>query len=78
MNIFATNLRRIRTERRISQQELADMTGTTKQYISNVENGKTMSLKMIDKIIKALGVEAAELFETDKYKGKILKKYFGE
>ena len=78
MDLLASNLKKIRIEKGLSQEDLAEKIGSTRQYISNVENGKTLSLKMIDKIVEALGIEAAELFETDKYKGKMLKKYFGE
>ena len=55
-------IRKIRKERRITQRELADMLGTTYQYVSAVErderNPKTDTIK---KFANALGVSLDRL-----------------
>ena len=73
MNILGKNLKKLREERGLSQSELAKKTGTSRQYISNLENGKVMSLNMLGRIVDALDVEPAILFMTPKARKQILK-----
>lgn len=40
MSVFGDNLKRIRMERGLTQDDLADMVGTSKQVISRYENGQ--------------------------------------
>lgn len=58
------NIHRLRKERRLSQQELAIRAQVHRNYICHVERGKrNVSIVIIDKIAKALGVEIYKLFE---------------
>lgn len=58
------NLKRIRTEKGISQGSIARMLKIDKAFISNIENGKTNpTLATIEKIAKALGIPVNKLIE---------------
>lgn len=62
--IFGQNVRRIRTEAGLSQEELADRAELHRTYISSLERGqRNVSLENIFAIAKALGVPPAELVE---------------
>lgn len=62
---FARNLRRIRTERGLSQESLAARLGVTREQISHLERGKTRSpgADTIKRVADALGVAVADLLE---------------
>ena len=66
---YGTAVRTIRQDKKISQEELADLCGLHKTYISDVELGKrNVSLENIDKIAHALQVKKSELFvEVEQY-----------
>lgn len=56
------NLKRIRTEKGISQNKIARTLDIDRAFISNIENGKTNpTLATIAKIAKAIGVSIGEL-----------------
>lgn len=58
------NLKRIRTEKGISQGEIARILETDKGFVSNIENGKTNpTLATITRIAKAVGVSTDELLK---------------
>jgi transcriptional regulator with XRE-family HTH domain len=58
------NLKRIRTEKNISQSDIASSLGASRGFVSNIENGKTNpTLTTITKIAKAVGVSADELLK---------------
>lgn len=58
------NLKRIRTEKGISQGDIARSFGLDKAFISNIENGKTNpTLATITKLAKAVGVSVEELLK---------------
>ena len=58
------NLKRIRTEKGISQNKIARTLGIDRAFISNIENGKTNpTLATIAKIAKAIGVSVGELMK---------------
>lgn len=59
---FATNLRRRRAFMRISQEELAELSGVSAGYIANLETGRSFpSTKVWLKISKALNVDYVKL-----------------
>ena len=61
---LAENLKRIRTEKGISQGDIVKSTGIDKAMISNIENGKTNpTLATIAKLAGALGVSVGELMK---------------
>lgn len=66
------NLKKYRTERRMSQQKLADSALCDRSYISEVENGKQkLTLKMATKFGEVLNVQPFDLLGADaiKYRG---------
>ena len=65
--VFATNLRRIRNERCISQDDLAYEAGVSRSYLSQLEKGVFYaSLKIIGKLASALNVAPAEFLKLPK------------
>ena len=58
------NIRRIREERDLSQEELADLAGLHRAYIGQIERGeKNIGLKNLEKIAKALDVSMKVLLD---------------
>lgn len=66
---YGKAVRTIRQNKKISQEELADLCGLHRTYISDIELGKrNVSLENIDKIANALQVKKSELFvEVEHY-----------
>jgi transcriptional regulator with XRE-family HTH domain len=61
---FATNLRRLRNAKGISQDDLAYDAGISRGYLSQVEKGEFyVSIKVIGKLADALQVEPAEFLK---------------
>ncbi|OGY85278.1 MAG: DNA-binding protein [Candidatus Kerfeldbacteria bacterium RIFOXYA2_FULL_38_24] len=61
---LAINIKRIRTEKNMTQGDLCRATGLDRAYISNIESAKkNPTLKTIEKIAKALGVSVDELMK---------------
>jgi transcriptional regulator with XRE-family HTH domain len=59
--VFANNLRRLRHERRLSQDDLAYDAQVSRSYLSQLEKGVFhVSLKIIGRLAAALDVEPAE------------------
>ena len=59
-----TRIRELRKERRLSQEELADAVGTTRQTITSIEVGKyTASLPLAYKISRFFGLTIEEVFD---------------
>jgi transcriptional regulator with XRE-family HTH domain len=58
-----SNIQRLRREKKLSQEELADRAGIHQTYLSGVEGGKrNPSVLVLNRISKALGVDAMDLF----------------
>lgn len=58
------NIRKIREERDLSQEELADMAGLHRAYVGQIERGeKNIGLKNLEKIAKALNVKIKVLLD---------------
>ena len=58
------NLKRIRTEKGISQGDIVRTLGVSRSFISNIENGKTNpTLATIAKLAKALDVPIEDLIK---------------
>lgn len=63
------NLRRLRKERGITQEDFATDSGFDRGYISGVERGvRNPSVQVLERISEALGVDVAELFDLGKAK----------
>jgi transcriptional regulator with XRE-family HTH domain len=63
-DVFATNLRRLRHEKGLSQDDLAYEAEVSRSYLSQLEKGAFYaSLKIIGRLAEALDVEPAELLK---------------
>lgn len=73
--IFATNLRRIRHLRDVSQEDLAYQAGINRSYMSKLEKGSTYAgLEIVGKLADALEVDPIEFFKKPDRKAKTPKK----
>ncbi len=60
------NIRRIREERGLSQEELAALAGLHRAYVGQIERGeKNIGLKNLEKIAKTLDVDISVLVDID-------------
>lgn len=63
---FGQNVRRIRSLKQVSQEELAFSCGLHRTYISDIERGvRNISIDNIEKIALALGVKPMYLLDFD-------------
>jgi transcriptional regulator with XRE-family HTH domain len=64
--ILADNLRRLRNEREITQEELAEKADVSSTSIQGYETGRTWpSVEVIENMAKALRIEDYKLFEKE-------------
>lgn len=69
--IFATNLRRLRNARGMSQDELAYEAEISRSYLSQIEKGSFyVSLKVIGKLAETLQVEPEEFLKRGVKRGR--------
>jgi transcriptional regulator with XRE-family HTH domain len=62
------NIRRIREEGGLSQEELGAVAGLHRAYIGQIERGeKNVGLKNLERIASALNVNIRVLVDIDKY-----------
>ncbi|MGF6543710.1 helix-turn-helix domain-containing protein [Paraburkholderia youngii] len=62
VNEFGLAVRDLRAARARSQEQLAELAGLSRSYVSEVERGTVVaSLDTIDKLARAFGLAAAEL-----------------
>jgi transcriptional regulator with XRE-family HTH domain len=62
--VMAVNLRRIRHDKNMTQEELADRAGLSARYVGAIERAnKSASVTVLGRIAEALGVEAAALLK---------------
>ena len=67
IHIFATNVRKYRTEKGLSQEALADLAGLHRTYISAVERERrNISIDNIENIAAALDIEPFVLLQNNK------------
>ena len=66
IKVFGTNVRKYRTEMKVSQEKFAELCGLHRTYISDIECfRRSISLDNIQKIADALGIETYKLFVED-------------
>lgn len=69
-DVFATNLRRLRNARGISQDDLAYEAGISRGYLSQLEKGKFfVSIKVIGKLAGALEASPDEFLKLPPKRG---------
>ena len=62
--IVGRNIRRLRKERGLTQEQLADQAGMAMRYLSGVERGEeNPTLRFLAKLADALGVPLADLLK---------------
>jgi transcriptional regulator with XRE-family HTH domain len=62
--VVGTNIRKLRADRGLSQEELAHRAGIDRSYLSEIENGhKSVGVVVLDDIAAALEAEITELFK---------------
>lgn len=67
-DVFAGNLRKVRHERGLSQEALADEAGIDRTYVSALERSVyAATVDMIEKLAGVLKVEPAELLTRRKH-----------
>lgn len=60
--LFAANMRRIRLDKKLTQEKVAEAADLHPNYISSVERGeRNISICNIERIAEALGVSMSEL-----------------
>lgn len=65
--MLALNLKRLRADRGLSQEDLADRADIDRTYISSLERSVyAAGIDVVDRLAKALGVTAAELLAPPK------------
>lgn len=65
-----TRIPALRKQRKLSQQELADAVGVTRQTITSIEVGKyTASLELAYKIARFFGLTIEEVFDFSHLEG---------
>ena len=63
LRLFGERLRELRTERNLSQERLAELSGLDRNYIGQIERAeRNVALVNIVRIAKALEVEPGDLF----------------
>ena len=63
-----TKIRELRKVRKLSQEELAEAVGTTRQTITSIEVGKyTASLPLAWKIARFFGLTIEEVFDFSEF-----------
>ena len=63
--VMAKNLRRLRHDSKLTQEELADRAGLSMRYVGSIERGDvSATVTVLGQIAEALGIEPAELLKS--------------
>jgi transcriptional regulator with XRE-family HTH domain len=66
---MATNVRRLRNARDLSQEELADRAGVSARYLGSIERTKvSASVTVLGQLARALRVDACELIRPPQHR----------
>lgn len=67
---MAINLRRIRHDKQLTQEELADRSGLSARYVGAIERADvSSSVTVLGQIADALGIEPGDLLKTSDGRG---------
>ena len=65
--VFASNLRRFRLSKGLSQEVLAELAGLHRTYVGSVERGeRNISIDNMERLALALGVDLVALIAEEK------------
>lgn len=66
LRLFADNMKRVRHDKQLSQEALADLCDLDRTYISGIERKRrNLSVRNIQRIADALDVDVRDLFDPD-------------
>lgn len=71
--IIRENIKKFRLKHNLTQQDLADLTGLSRQYICDIENknrNKHLTIAILGRISDALNIPITEFFIDNKIKEK--------
>lgn len=72
VRLFGENVRRVRTAKGLSQEEVAFEAGMKRSYLSDLERGtRNPSIRALGRLAKALGVEPPELLRSEPTGGPV-------
>jgi transcriptional regulator with XRE-family HTH domain len=61
-SVFAQNLRRLRTRKKLSQEAVAELAGLHRTYVSSVERcERNVTLETVERFAAALGADPVDL-----------------
>jgi len=61
-DVLAMNLRLLRQEKEMTQEELADLTGLSSRYVGSIERARvSASITVLEKLAQAMGIDPCEL-----------------
>jgi len=63
--ILGQRIKELRNSKGLSQEQLAELTGFDQRTISSVECGHSFSIKTIEAVISALGIDFTEFFDLN-------------
>lgn len=65
-SIIRKNVKKFRLEKNLTQQDLADMTEMSREYICDIENesrNKHLTISVLGRIAEALNIDIGEFFK---------------
>ena len=66
VNIVGANIKEIRKQKKMTQEELAEKCGLQTSYLAGIERGdRNITLQTLEKITAGLDINAKDLFELD-------------
>lgn len=64
MDMYSLNIKEFRKAKKLTQKQLAEKVGISRNFLSEIENGKwDIGLDLLIKISKVLGVHPSKLIE---------------
>ena len=65
--VMAINMRRLRHDKDMTQEEVAERSGLSARYVGSIERGKvSASVSVLGKLADAMGVDPCELIRMSK------------
>jgi transcriptional regulator with XRE-family HTH domain len=65
--VMAINMRRLRYDKKLTQEELAARSGLSMRYVGSIERGAvSASVSILGKVAEALGVDPCDLIRARK------------